>query len=99
MVTLSDEIALVLARSDRAAPIPSFACARATSPTERAICGDPDLAAWDRSVAAAYKQAAADGGGADDQKRWILERKRCGADKACLEKSLRERTDALMQGS
>ncbi|WP_044560985.1 ankyrin repeat domain-containing protein [Azospirillum sp. B4] len=39
----------------RAADGPSFDCAKAASPIEKRICADPDLAARDRSLAAAYQ--------------------------------------------
>src|SRR5262245_35174468 len=34
---------------------PSFDCAKATQPDEKAICADPQLAAMDRLIAKAYK--------------------------------------------
>ncbi|MGV9008716.1 lysozyme inhibitor LprI family protein [Brevundimonas sp.] len=45
-------LALALALPQSAAP--SFDCARATTPVERAICADSRLMAQDRQVAAAY---------------------------------------------
>lgn len=51
-----DETILVLDRvAADALPHASFDCSKAASLTEKAICGSPSLAGFDRSVAAAYK--------------------------------------------
>ena len=99
-LVLGGELALVLYQPKPEVAGPSFPCAHVTAASARAICGDPDLAAWDRSVAQAFERtrAVADPATAvAEQKTWLVERDRCGAVKACLSKSLRERTDALMQ--
>ena len=71
----------------------SFDCGKAQSEVDRTICGDRLLAGWDRSVAAAYDQGNGD---LADQRRWLAERDKCGADKACLHDSLSLRTTNLL---
>lgn len=59
-------------------PRPSFDCARASTPGERAVCGDPRLAVLDRRMDAAFRRALA--GARDprglkaDQDRWMAVR-------------------------
>ena len=56
---------------------PSFDCARAASPVEKAICADPALAALDVKVATAFQYAMDRFGGADrdtllvTQREWV----------------------------
>lgn len=69
----------------------SFDCAKANSTAERTICSDRMLAGWDRSVAAAYKEHAT----VEEQRAWLVERDKCGADKACLELSMVNRVRNL----
>jgi hypothetical protein len=94
---------LVLERRGASKPIkPSFECAKARSTVEKAICASVTLAGYDRSVAAAYRRALSLAGGesADvrvEQTRWLTGRNACGSDAACLARSMRERTDQLMQ--
>jgi len=38
-------------------PRPSFDCAKASTPTEKLICNDADLAAMDSAMAAVYQEA------------------------------------------
>lgn len=80
----------------------SFNCAKAESAVERTICGSRTLAAYDRSVAAAYRgrlrvadkpRTAVQ----EAQRQWLKARDACGADAACLEQSMRQRVDDLMQ--
>jgi uncharacterized protein YecT (DUF1311 family) len=98
-----DDWLLVLRRLVPHAPIrASFDCAKAESAVEKTICGSRTLAAYDRSVAAAYRgrllrtdkpraviQQA--------QREWLKTRDACGADAACLEQNMRQRVDDLMQ--
>lgn len=106
-----DEVILILQPATAVTtPKPSFACAPPANPAERAVCADPVLAGWDRSVAAAYRLGL-DGDGtadgwqpADDraaleqsQRDWLAERNRCGANRDCLLDSMFTRTDALMR--
>lgn len=82
---------------------PSFDCARADTPSEKAICQLPDLAADDRSVAAAYGNAVywcdKDPGKlallAKVQKSWRVQRDICGGDATCLGKSMTDQTAKL----
>lgn len=41
-------------RTDRRAAVASFDCGKASTPVERAVCADPELARLDREVAQAY---------------------------------------------
>ena len=91
---------LVLQPRDPGAPIrASFDCQRAQSPTEKALCSDPVLAGYDRSIAAAFQWHLKT---ADDavafrrqQQQWLKERDACGADAACLRSKMSERLDPL----
>ncbi len=86
---------------------PSFDCARAGTPSEHAICQSPDLAADDRSVAAAYGNAVywcdKDPGKlallAKVQKAWRAQRDACGSDADCLGKSMAAQTAKLGEPS
>lgn len=89
-------------RSAVATPRASFACTAAASASEKALCSSVPLAAWDRSVAQAWREARARR--ADDsarlqaeQRSWLQERNRCGADTTCLRSRMQERVDALVQ--
>lgn len=94
---------LVLRRLGNHEPIrASFACSKARNASERAICASATLAAYDRSVAAAYRFALQRAG--DDasslrraQRKWIESRDACGANANCLANSMRNRTNQLMQ--
>ena len=62
---------------------PSFNCRYARTPSERMVCGEPDLAAADRRLAAEFDRAMAR---ADDpralrrqQDRWLAARERAGS--------------------
>lgn len=82
---------------------PSFDCARAGTPSEKAICQSPDLSADDRSVAAAYGSAEywcdKDPGKlallVKVQKAWRVQRDACGGDATCLGKSMTDQTAKL----
>jgi glucose/arabinose dehydrogenase len=65
---------------------PSFDCRRASTPVEHAICNDPQLAALDGELDAAYRQARS---GLDEdarlllrdaQRAWLRERDGCATD-------------------
>ncbi|KZC43223.1 MULTISPECIES: lysozyme inhibitor LprI family protein [Rhodanobacter] len=80
----------------------SFACNKAHSAVERAICASPTLAGYDRSVVAAYRRAlglAGDDAGAVKQVQieWLRSRDACGANAECLSQAMRERVEQLMQ--
>jgi len=89
-------------RSANAAPRASFSCAAAASASEKTLCGSVALAAWDRSVAQAWREARQRRG--DDlarlqteQRAWLQQRNACAADAACLHDRMQERVDALAQ--
>ena len=67
------------------AALPSFPCAGALSSAEAAICGDPELAAWDRAVAKLYRvQRKAGDIKPSDQRQWLSRRNECGSNRTCL---------------
>ncbi len=90
--------ALVLASLVWAAPVqageatadpfragPSFDCARAATPDERAICADPLLSAIDRTAAEAYGTYQGEFLHRDEvARRFLSDRALCGEDRACL---------------
>ena len=85
----------------------SFPCAKASTPTEKAICADEGLSKLDERVAAAYREALALLSGSSpeedraqvalkaDQRGWLGERNACGADLSCL-KAAHERRVAVL---
>ena len=90
---------------------PSFSCGRPLHPTERVICADPDLAALDRAVAAAYRNKfdglPVESADALDQvvkslvitqKAWLAHRDKCGADRGCIYKAYVVRKSSLAAG-
>src|SRR5262249_34142766 len=65
---------------------PSFDCAKATQPDEKAICADPQLAAMDQLIAQAYKDFEPE---FDTDKKTIArsllaDRHACGDDPTCI---------------
>lgn len=98
---LDSQVLLLLRRRPAGAtPAPTFACAEAGSPTEKAICADVDLAAWDRSVAQAFTEALARGRFEEkdlraEQAAWLSERDGCGADAACIATAMHRRVNEL----
>lgn len=83
---------------------PSFACAKARRPAERAICGNARLASYDRSVTQAWRVAiqACDHESQclselkRSQRQWVLRRNQCQRDLVCLRQAMQERLNALM---
>ncbi|HEY1779824.1 MAG TPA: peptidoglycan-binding protein [Roseiarcus sp.] len=80
---------------------PSFGCARALAPSARTICANAPLAELDAEMAAAYV-AAISGSAAGrqaklavEQHEWLRRRNACGANAACLERSITERLGQL----
>lgn len=85
----------------------SFACAKAATPTETAICADPALSALDERLAAAYREAVkafddtpsgnSKSGAAvkADQRAWLGDRNACAADAACLRAAYERRLAVL----
>jgi hypothetical protein len=87
-------------RPSGARPRASFPCAKALTVPEKTICADFDLAAWDRSVSVAWRQAL-ERHASDDfvatQKEWLKKRDACGAAFSCLEAQMIERVGLLVQ--
>ncbi|MGX9314909.1 lysozyme inhibitor LprI family protein [Pantoea ananatis] len=95
--------------ADDAKVQPSFACAKATSDSEKTICHNSDLSSWDVSVAQAYNVALKQivNTGVDvksrsvelrqAQKRWLNERNACSVNPACLKKKMQDRVDELVE--
>jgi uncharacterized protein YecT (DUF1311 family) len=83
---------------------PSFACAKARQPAERAICADASLASHDLSLAQAWRLATQAceraatclGDLKRSQAQWVLGRNRCQQDANCLRKAMQARMNALM---
>lgn len=79
----------------------SFDCARARTPDEKAICANMPLNDKDVRMSVLYdinKRTLAMGGrGAlmDSQQQWLRDRKTCGANRACLNRSYDKRLDDL----
>jgi hypothetical protein len=65
---------------------PSFACGRQINRTERVICEDVELAAYDRAVALLYKRArsASHWPGVASQRVFLRRRDSCGNDRRCV---------------
>ena len=100
-LTVYSQVLLIIAPQQPGPAKPSFACGRATTTSERAICSDRTLAGWDRSVAAAYRLAVAVAGDpqrlGNEQNAWIADRNACADDISCLTDKMRARVDQLMQ--
>lgn len=93
-----------LMRTDWRTPVPSFDCAKAGTPTEKAICSDVALARLDRDVASVYRQQLSY---ADDarktairnaQRAWLDTRDACGGSVVCLTDAYDQRLKALQPG-
>jgi uncharacterized protein YecT (DUF1311 family) len=98
-------IFLLKRRAPNQLPQPSFACAKATSLTEKTICSSADLSALDRMLMAAYKNRLSDLRDTStpasidalraDQRKWIATRNACGPKTDCLQKNLSDRIQAM----
>lgn len=94
-----------------AAPLPlsaqaaSFACAKAESADEVAICADRELGEQDVELATRFeilgKLLPMGGSGKlkDDQEAWLKVRRACGGDRACLRKTYEARLQILRTGT
>lgn len=101
----SDGIILTLFPVKANTTEPSFPCAKASSVTEKTICGDRELASYDVSVNRSfsfYRQHAAGVENSDlqqqitqGQRRWLQVRNSCGKDKACLKDAMQNRLETL----
>src|SRR5262249_58908633 len=79
---------------------PSFDCRKAATPSEKAICADAELARIDRGIAAAFRQLKAELASqietlAEEQTEFLKARDACGAEKACLARTMETRRSAL----
>jgi uncharacterized protein YecT (DUF1311 family) len=99
-----DETILVLNRLPLdAKPQTSFDCAKASSTTEKAICGSIQLASFDRSVSESYKIAHDDikrngdnlSSLVSSQQAWLRKRNACGSDASCLLTAMKQRLEEL----
>jgi hypothetical protein len=64
---------------------PSFSCKGNLSAAERAICADPELAAWDQAMAKVYRLIdKSDTWQAERHATWLAQRNRCGSKRTCL---------------
>ena len=69
----------------------SFPCKGKLNPAERAICADPELAAWDRAMAKVYRLIdQSDLGVAERQSAWLAARNRCAGKRPCLLRAYRK---------
>src|SRR5215207_9503474 len=71
----------------------SFNCHRAHYPDEKRICAEPGLSRLDEQLAAVYDDAIRRLGPSrarqldNEEGAWVVERRRCGADYGCIERS------------
>jgi len=72
---------------------PSFDCAKASTPTENAICSDADLAELDNRLAGAYSKASS--ACKKGQKEWANNRNTCSSNIQCLKNSYKSRIQEL----
>jgi uncharacterized protein len=76
-----------------------FDCAKAATPTEKLICGDPQLSQLDGQLAHAYRRALEGAGDPDklrtEQHTWLRTERNACADAACLKKVYAQRLTAL----
>ncbi len=83
--------------------LPAAQCSRAATPTEGALCANPQLRALDADLAEAYHRALATTtkGSAErreliaEQRNWLKERDACKADVSCLEEEYQSRISTL----
>lgn len=101
-----DDSILILSRLPaNAKPKASFDCAKAKTTVEKTICGSVSLASFDLSVAESYKQNIVGFTEGKDplavkrvkasQKAWLKKRDVCGANAACLKKSMEEQLEYM----
>lgn len=76
---------------------PSFDCKKATTATERAICGDSYVSLLDGLVANSYRKLIKRGVAniKVDQLNWLAERNKCGSDINCIKKQYGVRENEL----
>lgn len=79
---------------------PSFDCNRASTPTETTLCNNPALAMLDVQLSELYLrqlpgQAPQKAKAQQEQRNWLAQRNRCGADASCLFNAYSERIAQL----
>ncbi|MGC8503523.1 MAG: lysozyme inhibitor LprI family protein [Acidithiobacillus sp.] len=87
--------------------LPAAQCGRAATPSEGALCANPQLRALDAELAEAYHHAlAATAKGSTgrqeliaEQRQWLAMRDACKADAGCLAAAYRERLAQLHPGA
>lgn len=89
-------------RSPKAAPRPSFSCAKAKTVVEKTLCSNVALAALDRSVATAWRDALNRSPDQaeklrEEQNSWLKSRDDCGQKIKCLEENILRRIGELQQ--
>lgn len=108
---ISIAIGLLLMATGSQAQVASFDCAKASTPTERAVCTSPVLGRKDVEVTTYYelllrlKPAASgmayrefDDEVRDGQRQWLhKERDACAGDTRCLERAYDARKNALLK--
>lgn len=80
----------------------TFSCGKPANVTERTICGELDLAAWDRSLALALDQylqerPEKEAQAQKEQADYLRERNACGSDAACIQRVQSSRVFELFQ--
>jgi uncharacterized protein YecT (DUF1311 family) len=95
-------LVLLRQRPVTAKPVASFSCAKAATPTEKAICERFELASLDRSVAQAFREALErrpekQASLRQNEKEWLSKRDACQARVDCLYDELWARVDELTQ--
>lgn len=80
---------------------PSFNCGGRLNATEARICANPRLAGLDNNMASTYAWLSGQLGGGErnrlknDQRNWLGQRNRCGANDACIEREISDRIGYL----
>jgi uncharacterized protein YecT (DUF1311 family) len=86
------------ARAEAVKPKPSFDCEKASTPSEKTICSNADLAELDSRLAIAYYQARSSACKKDLQKQqreWLNKRNSCSSNIQCLKNSYNSRIQKL----
>ncbi len=96
-------VMIVAAAAGAAAAGPSFDCHTNRSPSELAICDNPELGLLDTEMANLYFQVSNDSSGRyyrrvkQDQRAWLAEREHCGANVRCLTATYQARIQELRE--
>ncbi len=73
----------------------SFDCRRASTPTEIAMCRNPDLSWLDQQMDGTFRAVLANSENPDalrqSQRQWLSDVQLCGADEGCIEKTYSDR--------